>query len=301
MKKTFDFIVCSLALCGFAFAKSPLAELKKAREIKLLQSTREDVKRILAGYEHDADEDEDNEQTFSTENAEIEVSFAKGDCADDSEYWNVDEWVVTKIEIDPENELKVEDIAFNFSGFTKEVDEEYPEDYIYQDENSGIVFIIDDKEIRKITIFPSKSNLPFLCEKKETKEVSSYEKRLVDFILEPRYTGCVSYTPIVNSVTLSAKEIIIGCDDENGSCANNNEKISVTANATDAENDVLTYNYKVSGGKVVGQGAEVIWDLTGVKPGTYTITVGADDGCGLCCPTKTETVVVKECSDCSPK
>jgi hypothetical protein len=39
----------------------------------------------------------------------------------------------------------------------------------------------------------------------------------------------------------------------------------------------------------------VKWDLTGVSPGTYTITVGADDGCGICGTTKTEEVTVIKC------
>jgi hypothetical protein len=30
--------------------------------------------------------------------------------------------------------------------------------------------------------------------------------------------------------------------------------------------------YTVSAGKIVGEGANVIWDLTGVEPGQYTVT-----------------------------
>jgi hypothetical protein len=60
---------------------------------------------------------------------------------------------------------------------------------------------------------------------------------------------------------------------------------------------VLTYNYTVSGGRIVGQGANVSWDLTGAQPGTYTITAGVDDGCGVCGKTQTRTITVTEC-DC---
>jgi hypothetical protein len=35
----------------------------------------------------------------------------------------------------------------------------------------------------------------------------------------------------------------------------------------------LTFQYKVSGGKVIGEGEEVKWDLTGVPPGVYTASV----------------------------
>ena len=66
----------------------------------------------------------------------------------------------------------------------------------------------------------------------------------------------------------------------------------------DPENDVLTYNYTVSGGRIVGTGAAVQWDLSGLQPGSYTITAGVDDGCGLCGQTRTETVRVVTCPDC---
>ena len=54
----------------------------------------------------------------------------------------------------------------------------------------------------------------------------------------------------------------------------------------------------VSGGRIVGSGANVQWDLSGVGKGTYTITTGVDDGCGVCGKTETKTVTVEECSDC---
>jgi len=71
---------------------------------------------------------------------------------------------------------------------------------------------------------------------------------------------------------------------------------NVVTTAVDPENDVLTYNYTVSGGRIVGQGANVQWDLTGVAPGTYTITAGVDDGCGVCGQTQTRTVTVEACN-----
>jgi hypothetical protein len=73
--------------------------------------------------------------------------------------------------------------------------------------------------------------------------------------------------------------------------------IDVSATAVDPENDVLTYNYTVSGGRIVGSGANVQWDLSGVNPGSYTITAGVDDGCGLCGQTQTKTITIAEC-DC---
>lgn len=82
-----------------------------------------------------------------------------------------------------------------------------------------------------------------------------------------------------------------------GQACSNDQTVNVTTTAVDPENDVLTYNYTVSGGRIVGQGANVSWDLTGAQPGTYTITAGVDDGCGVCGKTQTRTITVASC-DC---
>lgn len=68
--------------------------------------------------------------------------------------------------------------------------------------------------------------------------------------------------------------------------------LKVKTAATDPEGDVLTYNYSVSGGRLVGTGANVIWDLNKVWPGIYTITARVDDGCGLCGAIVTRTITV---------
>lgn len=70
--------------------------------------------------------------------------------------------------------------------------------------------------------------------------------------------------------------------------------IEIITKAKDKEDDTLTYSYTVSGGRVIGVGKKVTWDLSGVKPGTYTITAAVDDGCGYCGKTMTKTVTVKE-------
>jgi hypothetical protein len=71
------------------------------------------------------------------------------------------------------------------------------------------------------------------------------------------------------------------------------KQVRVKTLAVDPENDVLTYQYTVSAGKIIGKGAEVIWDLRNLPNGTYTITAGVDDGCGICGATKTKSVTIK--------
>jgi len=110
----------------------------------------------------------------------------------------------------------------------------------------------------------------------------------------------------VDSVTLGATVITLPCPagqvSTSGACPDSSKVISVATRATDPENDVLTYNSTASGGRIVGTGANVQWDLSTAQVGTYTITTGVDDGCGVCGRTNTQTIRVQACPDCmTPK
>lgn len=104
----------------------------------------------------------------------------------------------------------------------------------------------------------------------------------------------------VTALELDKTEIVLGCPEgltPGKGCATS-EIVDVQVKAVDPEDDVLIYNYSVSGGKIENQGANVKWNLSDVKPGTYTITAGVDDGCGVCGKTMTKDIVVKECASC---
>jgi hypothetical protein len=107
--------------------------------------------------------------------------------------------------------------------------------------------------------------------------------------------------PVINAVNLGRTEVVLPCPPGTSSASGcgDNQSVSVSTNATDPDvNDVLIYNYTVSGGTITGTGANVNWDLTGVRPGTYTISVAVDDGCGVCGQPTTREVRVVECPDC---
>lgn len=105
----------------------------------------------------------------------------------------------------------------------------------------------------------------------------------------------------VTALAVSDSNIKLGCEPgfrpKEGQVCAESTTVSVTTTAVDPENDQLVYNYTVSGGRIVGEGANVSWDLSGLPAGTYTITAGVDDGCGLCGQTQQKTVVVEPC-DC---
>ena len=120
---------------------------------------------------------------------------------------------------------------------------------------------------------------------KELDQLLALEHRVDDTAHAKEWISLFGW--VVGSVVdlvISTNELVVSSPDR---------KISVKAVAVDPEGDVLTYQYTVSGGKIIGTGPEVLWDLTGAPVGTYTITAGVDDGCGICGKTMNKTVTIK--------
>ena len=294
MKHLIIISIFVLTFCNLAFAQSRLPELDKAKQIKMLVSTREDVKRILAGYEAG----DSDAESFSTKNADIEISYSTGDCSNkkESERWNVSKGRVKFMKVSLENPVKLDQLGYDISEFQKEKLYETADNlFVYHSKDLGVAFEVDENEVEDILIFPTINNYPLLCHNETGKEFYSSESWFDDSELREQISpGDSNPAANVDNLILSATEILTGCNDPK-ICVNSNPEISVTTEATDPDNDVLTYNYIVTGGEIVGKGAKVMWDLSYVAPGNYTITAGVDDGCGICGQTKSKTVVVKEC------
>jgi len=112
--------------------------------------------------------------------------------------------------------------------------------------------------------------------------------------LPPTVTTTSSYS----SITLPCPEGTY--PDPRDSCpASANYVVQLTANASDPENDVLTYTWTVTGGKISGEGRNVTWDLTGSQPGSYIATVQVSDGTNAAVPSSA-TVTIANCTNCKP-
>jgi outer membrane protein OmpA-like peptidoglycan-associated protein len=62
--------------------------------------------------------------------------------------------------------------------------------------------------------------------------------------------------------------------------AGSGDSVAVHVNASDPDNDPLTYSYTATGGAVEGTGPEARWNSSGVGVGSYAVTVRVDDGKG---------------------
>lgn len=288
-----------LTLSGFTFAQSSFSEFEKAKQIKLLEATSEDVQRVFKDYRTMAM----SNRLVNTENANISIFYSSGNCVDGTEKWNVSGGIVTEIRIHLKRVVKLKSLKLNLSGFKRErLYAQYSDSYVYHNKSLGIAVSVIDNKIENIILMPPGENYSKLCEDQLTNKFYTGEKWFVDSELKHRIREYNGFADVV-SLDLSEYEAIARCDTNDflPGCLDSDMKISVAVNAVDPENDVLTYEYTVSGGKIIGQGKQVVWDLSDVKPGAYKIEVGANDGCGICGSTMTKTIVVRECPHCSVK
>ncbi len=291
MKKLLVISVFILMFCGFSFAQSLVEEVEKARQIKLLEDDWEDVKRIFGDKTLDYSEFS-TPWLINTNNARFHIVYTKGKCFEkldensESEEWNVEKGKVKRIFIEFKDAiLDLNDIEVDYSKFRKERwYKNKKNSYVYYDKDAGIGIYFNYGGVTHIAIVPSKKNYSLLCEDKDVKEYYSSKEWFRDSKLKYRISHVISTPANVTNLILSRTELTAKTDDA---------KIEVNTIAKDNENDVLVYDYKVSGGKIIGRGEKVIWDLSGEKAGTYTIKVGVDDGCGICGKWMTKTVVVK--------
>lgn len=107
-------------------------------------------------------------------------------------------------------------------------------------------------------------------------------------------------SPKIKKINLSKSKIILPCPPGTKSpeFCSDDFIIDVQAETSDADNDVLDYKYTISGGKIIGQGAKVVWDLSGVRLGIYELTAAVEDDCGFRGESKNMFVEVKECDGC---
>jgi opacity protein-like surface antigen len=76
--------------------------------------------------------------------------------------------------------------------------------------------------------------------------------------------------------------------------AGSDESVAVHVNASDPDNDALTYAYTATGGTVEGTGPDARWNSTGLAVGTYTVNVKVDDGRGGTASCATDITVAEK-------
>ena len=79
--------------------------------------------------------------------------------------------------------------------------------------------------------------------------------------------------PAPPTVSLTADKTLITVCARDSSL--DSSRVQLRADATSPEGRPLRYKWETTGGRVVGEGATTVWDLSGAAPGTYRATVEA--------------------------
>jgi len=277
-----------LAIYSFAYAQVPLTGFDRLKQIRLLKSDAFQVKQILWDFAAEEPNDDDHSQKFSTKEMSVEVTYSSGVCSEDEDddegqVWDVPEWISTDVRIELNDPVNVDDFHFDLSKLKKEqIWANDANSFVYHSKALGIALKMNENEIDAIYLLVPQKSKARLCENENAKRFVS-KSWFGNTRLEDR--------KIIGHSPASVTELILSATDFDFIDMDKEVKVETIAN--DPDNDALTYNYTITGGKVIGSGPKVIWSLKAVLPGTYSITAGVDDGCGICGKTVTKSVVVE--------
>ena len=268
------------------YSQSMSDVIERARTVKLLESDRIAVREAFFDFTIDGSYDNRDEFTFG--DLDITVYYSTGECdEDEDEIFETEAGKVVRIVISPSGDLEIGQLGFELSNFRKE--QKYRDNdssFIYHDKKIGIaVNVYDSDEVEDVVLFPPVNVKATPCGSEKARDFLSMESWFGSAKLEDRTetTSCGNHAANVTGLELE-RDLITALTPK---------QIKIATMAQDPENDPLMYDYVVSAGRIIGTGANVVWDLTGVPPGTYTISARVDDGCGFCGQPVTKIVTIK--------
>lgn len=237
-----------------------------------MELTRTDVVSLLSPGSLSSSIRSDGVQTFYREDETIDAIFSTGKCENENfeflpwDAWNVPLDTLIGIEIMPKDDLTASDLGIDLKKLKKERPYRTHKNVLYYfDKDLGVAVYLHSGAVKNVRYFPSRDYTSRLCASKAIRKYFRGDKWR--YSPEPKNNAVDFNMPaIVTDVSLTTAE---------------DRNVLIIVNALDPENDVLTYNYKVSAGRIVGVGAKVTWDLSGQGPGTYTIICAVDDGIGF--------------------
>lgn len=268
----------SLVLSQFVHPQT-LPNFDLLSKLELLQSDRSTAEKLFS-QEAFSVWNQSNRQTFFRFSENIEVIYSTGTCSDigadnlaeereflGPDVWNVPAGKVVSVTFEPKAQVDIRSLGINLTRFQKERLFRPKKNYlIYFNKAEGFAITVLGQQVESIKLFPTKEHYNKLCSDSRVLEYFSHKRWR--FKPDDKKDYCVLFNKPSNVRYVSIVKNII----EN--------KFDIAVTADDPENDVMTFIYLVTVGQITSKGAKAIWDLTGVKPGTYEIKVSADDGVG---------------------
>lgn len=111
-----------------------------------------------------------------------------------------------------------------------------------------------------------------------------------------RNTTSTNTAPPVVTLSTDSQVVTVCANERQVMSGTARNQVRLNANSSGFSTSGLRYRYVTNGGKIVGDGANVMWDLTGVQPGAYTASVEVDNGLDETCRAfSSATVVARDC------
>jgi hypothetical protein len=222
------------------------------RGIEPLRSTRADVVRLLG----QPAEERDGYMQYELESETVSIRLTtegvpRSECA-----LGVRPGTVASISVEPKGRRTLRAFGLRRSRMRRfyAAGKAFPEHVGLVDSRGGVVARIYDGEVNEI-VFVAPAALRRQC-RSYTEEYGDLEA-LVSVAVEPPVPMCVSVTV--------AGDVYIG------------DWVTVMANASDADGDVLTYKWTSTCGRIIGSGSNVTFDATGLSEGSCTVTAQISD------------------------
>jgi hypothetical protein len=250
------------------FSRANLDSLRN--QLRLLELTQADVVSILSPGSFTSHFLFANTESFYREEETVDVTYSTGKCElGSSEFmpedaWNVPKGTLVSVEIQPKDSLTARDLGFDLGKLKKERPYRPSKNYVYFDKETGLsIHMWGDNTVHTIGFFPSRGLESRLCNNDAIRRY--FRKDKWRFLSETKKQYAVDFNFPANVSSMSVNEV-------------EPARFRIGVTASDPEYDVLTY--KITGGRIIGMGAKVVWDLTGLLPGVYTITCDVGDGVG---------------------
>ncbi len=272
-----------LAPCSIIFGQTFLEDYARVKQIRLLESEAADVIKLLASDSLNIGIAPIGSRFYRNDSV-INVSYTSGECVDDPDTdslsatdWNAAGGQVAVIRLGPKDTLLLKDLGIDLKTFRKERFYRSHKNFVvFHNKQLGMAIAVHGDAVDQIVLFPGAAFHYVLCPNarkyyagSKWRRYPEHKQNVVDFNF-PAHVLKLDVSPITD----------------------NPGAFRIQTKAEDPENDVLTYNYYVSAGKITGRGANVIWDLTDVPAGAYEITATVDDGCGICGKYITKSITI---------
>jgi len=279
MKRHILLICVVLSSITFASAQTLSEDLTKAKTVKLLEATAADITQLFGNTSAFLY----GQEVFSLPSSRVRVSYSSGNCTNSEAYgvnsddWNVVEGMAVIVAVLPRETLTIKQLDLGGVRLRKNPLYRGRNDYhIYYNKSEGVAVTTIGDRVDSIMFFPSTSSNAILCRDEKIRKY--YSKREWKRDPQPKYL-C-----ILQNLPANVMDVEVTPSTE--------RMFTIKTHAMDPENDVLTYTYKVTAGKIIGVGAIVTWDLSEASPGSYSLAVGVDDGAGVVGKVATKSVTV---------